>query len=246
VSLILRTPYPDATGTATYRAAVLAHSPILYWTLEEASGTPQDASGNGNHATGISLGTQNQTPVITTGKSVLLDGSAPATAAIYRTGGSALTAGATKLTILVWVRTGSSTGSNYGIASTRLASASDEQWALFNLGSTGIRFRIANGISYVTSAALATNTTYFVAAVYDAAEGVNKLKLYLNAGTPAAGGTSETSIPTYGTARPLYVGKMDASINALAWNGRIDEFALLPGVALSAAQISALYALGTT
>lgn len=47
--------------TAPYDAAVIANSPYLYWKLNEASGTPQDSSGNARHAIGtygtVALGT---------------------------------------------------------------------------------------------------------------------------------------------------------------------------------------------
>lgn len=38
-------------GAAAYATAVLADSPLAYWKLQEASGLPQDSSGNGLHAT---------------------------------------------------------------------------------------------------------------------------------------------------------------------------------------------------
>lgn len=36
---------------AAYTAAVLGDSPVAYWKLDEASGLPQDSSGNGRHMT---------------------------------------------------------------------------------------------------------------------------------------------------------------------------------------------------
>ncbi len=36
-----------------YAAAVLADSPLAYWKLQDASGAPQDSSGNGNHITTV-------------------------------------------------------------------------------------------------------------------------------------------------------------------------------------------------
>lgn len=40
----------DAPVSAAYAAAVIADSPVFYWKMNEASGAPQDSSGNGNHA----------------------------------------------------------------------------------------------------------------------------------------------------------------------------------------------------
>lgn len=40
-----------------YVAAVLASNPVGFWKMDEASGMPQDSSGNGNHMTALSAGT---------------------------------------------------------------------------------------------------------------------------------------------------------------------------------------------
>lgn len=42
------------TDLERYTALVLADSPVAYWPLDDASGLPQDISGNGNHMTAVS------------------------------------------------------------------------------------------------------------------------------------------------------------------------------------------------
>lgn len=66
------------TGIGSYAAQVLADSPAAYYRMDEASGQPQDSSGNGNHTT-VTGGTPTygQTGGITTDPTdgaILLDG----------------------------------------------------------------------------------------------------------------------------------------------------------------------------
>jgi len=72
--LITTTPLSPVPVLPVYQSAVLADSPIGYYTLDETSGTDAfDTSGNGY--TGAHNGpTVNQSPLITSGKAVSYDG----------------------------------------------------------------------------------------------------------------------------------------------------------------------------
>ena len=51
----------------TYSSEVMADAPVVYYKLDETSGSPQDSSGNGNHASSDFLGTLGAAPLISTG-----------------------------------------------------------------------------------------------------------------------------------------------------------------------------------
>lgn len=56
-------PYNYDENANDLDTAIAALTPWAYWKLDESSGTPQDSSGNGRHATGIADATYSQAPI---------------------------------------------------------------------------------------------------------------------------------------------------------------------------------------
>jgi hypothetical protein len=231
----------------SYDTEVLTDAPALYWRFEEASGLPQDASGNANHATNVTTArvTYGASGVITSGTSMGFDGAAYSAYAVQRSLGSSILSGATAFTVEAWVRTGASFTNNHGIMAVRADGTTNRQVELFYLTSTGaLRFRLNNAAFSLDSGVLAANTVYHVAVVFDASLATNqRLKMYVN-GSLVATHASCTATALITVSQALYVGKMDASGSSFAWNGQLDEFALYTS-ALSSTRVAAHYAAGT-
>lgn len=78
IRLQRRATLNSSAAAATYASEVLTDSPLLYWKLDEASGTTAaDATGNGRTGTISGTGvTYSQTGATTSGTALLLDGTA--------------------------------------------------------------------------------------------------------------------------------------------------------------------------
>jgi hypothetical protein len=96
------TPTATATGTTTsYRSAILASSPVLYYRLDEAGGTSAaDSSGHGHNGAYTSAATLNQSGATTDGDAAV---SGAGTIVKY-TSGSGLPTGSAARTVEVWFK----------------------------------------------------------------------------------------------------------------------------------------------
>lgn len=214
-------------GGGSYSAEVLADSPLLYWRMNDASGTVStDASGNGNNGTyfgGYTLGT---TGLLTgdTDKAITVAGGG----GVYRAASSAA-----PFTIEALIKPSSVSGTQV-IASMQETGAA--AWT-FRLDGTDLRFYHWNGAGSlqapIIATGLAVGTRYHAAVAFTASASAF---LYLNGsqvGTASVGTLAAVSSSTL-----LRVG---ASGGGEFMNGVVDEAAYYTA-ALSGGRIAAHYA----
>lgn len=229
----------------SYQSEVLTDSPILYWRLEETSGTnAADTSGNsrpGTYFTSPTLGATSLVPSQPSDKATSFNG---ANQSVFRSSETALNP--TSFTTECWFKISGSPGSNgyhAVMAKDNYSSGGGSRgWSILvdTAGSLYMYGRRANGTFFdITTAAgtIVTGTVYHVAATYDG----TTARLYLN-GTEVAnhapGGTSNL----YASTHALQIGK-DSQGSGRSTNGTIDEFAFY-GTALSGTRIAAHYSAG--
>ena len=219
------------TGGAAYSSVVLGFTPAAYWRMGEASGQPQDSSGNAQHTTalgGTPTYSQDGAIVGDTNKAILLDGS---TEYFTAPDSATLDLGAT-FTIVGWIKRAS-----IGTLDT-----------IISKGVNGYHLRVnaSNKLELlkenVASLAISTPTIlsgsyYFVAAVKS--PGVIPV-LYVNGAAVALDSSAATD--TANTAAVLTIGRRQSGSDEY-FDGTLDEIALF-STALTAANISAIYQAG--
>ncbi len=249
-STVTATPTPDPTVTATstptvtptstpsggsspYSTAVLADSPLVYYRLDESSGTTAtDISGNGNNGTYTSKAVLNQSGATDDGDAAI-SGNGDC---LIKGGGSILPTGSTPRSVEIWFKTTATPSSPYG--STLVAwgtESSNEMFALKVYSST--RLKLTNWTNtYYFNVPTGANTLdgkwHYVVVTFD---GSNATAYYDNQNL----GTQTVSFNTALSSIGLVLGSQTGN-NDSPYNGSLDEVAVYTKV-LTPAQISAHY-----
>jgi hypothetical protein len=236
------TAYSAATYTATYTASggggqtysqlVGTLSPVAYWRLGESSGTTAaDGAGanTGTYAGGFTLGT----PGLLTGDTntaVTLNG----TTGQVRVNSSTSLNPTNAITVAAW---GNATTFNARNPRLVQKGITDNQYRLL-VEDGEIVWDIA-GVGLVSAALPSTNARHFYVGTYDRAN----MRLYID-GVQVATLAASAALPT--TSDPLAVGNKPTSTDARdPWPGVLDEVSI-HSIALSAAQVSQLWTVGST
>lgn len=210
---------------------ILAHSPLVYWRLGEASGTTAaDASGNsraGTYSGTYTLGQPSLVPTDLTDTSVDFSNGQVTIA-------NAAWMNVSNMSVFARVRPDSVTGAHTIVGRNSAAGTN----ICFNLRTNGNKAEVllslapsgsANTLTGVT--VLSTGTEYTIAATYDG----TTLKLFVN-------GVLDNSVSLPGAmaqyAQPIILGRVASSV--LVWDGRIDEVAFI-GTAISDSAMAALH-----
>lgn len=214
---------------SAYSDAVLAHGPLVYWRLGEASGTTaNDASGNARHGT--------IEPGVTIGTTGLLTGDAD-TAMTFATGrviiSHASALNVSSATLIAWVTTTQTT-------SGWILGKSGEYELQMSAGT----FRVYNnhaatGIGLKNSGVTINDGARHMVALTIQHGVANGTVLYVD-GVPAL----TTSAGVLGLSNPLSAGGHSTNSGS-RFVGVIDECALIPSI-LTASNIAALWSIGTT
>jgi len=239
------TPTPDPTATATatptatptggvpYSTAVLADSPVVYYRLDESSGTTaNDSSGNGNNAIYTSRAILNQAGATSDGDAAIAGNGET----LITGGGSILPTGATPRSVEVWFKTTATPSSPYG--STLVAwgtESSNEMFAIKVYSSTMLKLtNWTNGYYFTVPAGANTldGKWHYMVVTFD---GSNATVYYDNHNL----GTQTVSFNTALSSVGLVLGSQTGN-NDSPFNGGLDEVAIYNKV-LTPAQISAHY-----
>ena len=186
---------------AEYVAEVLSDSPRAYWKLDEASGLPQDSSGNGLHMT------------TNTGTLLYRQPGPMSSAAILYNGGtgssrSTVTTVTDNFSIETWIKTPLLTLDNQrGVYN---GNSSADGWGF--LVDMSLKFKaLAGGVSFLSASAAALSTTEFKHVVIQRSGTVwtyyvNGVEDTANAGTstPNAPGAADSSIHLDGFMQAVY------------------------------------------
>lgn len=221
--------------TSAYAIEVLSDSPVLYWKLDETSGTDaDDVSGNGYDGTYVAGYTQNQSPIVTSSvKSVLLNGSTGRV--LDGTAHPLVPTGSEAVTLECWCHlTRTPAGSSNGII--YLGSSAPNEFGVHCLASGNIRL-FGNGGTYMdsTGGEVNINETHYIVATWN---GSNSVKLWIDA---VEIGEDTTTTPSY-TGTYVQVGGIRGGAT-LPFQGYIDEVAVYD-YALTQTQIESHYAVG--
>lgn len=211
-----------------------ALSPLIYWKLNESSGTSAADSGSlglaGTLTNGGIFGATGVVPNLSD-TSLDLDGSND-----YVNRASDNGMRLTSWSVVVSVNLDAATGA---IAS-RWGLSTDRAWAADFYGTSGaVRFypMNTNGTSFVATGNVpSTGTRYLYVFTFDASD--NKARIYRNGSLEASSGALTGTIANNGGTGALRVGTRDVSGDYL--DGKVGHFAYLSG-ALSSTQVSDLY-----
>ena len=217
--------------SASYRLAVLATNPISYWRLGEASGTVAVDEMGANNGTYIGAPTLGVAGLLASDPDTAVAFAAASTQYVS-IAGVALAAG--DWTVYAIVHPTSYAGVVNGIFAGEPAGVSLEFV-------TGVLTVSCSGVSNAagSTASTPTGATYHVAATYVLA--THTLTYYVNG---VAAGTSTYNPSWSATAKTAIIGLFD-TFGDFPFDGTIDEPAIW-NRALSAAEVAALYAAGTT
>jgi hypothetical protein len=234
---------PPFSGGSLYESTVLADHPLVYWKMDDLSGrTMTDSSGNGNNTgtygdASTSSPTLNQTPLISTGRSVLLDGSTqscawPQTVALSSGNATSFEA---------WIKTSANTGTP------EMVCADDTG----PLGGRFVQFRLSTGVfqfilfdsgggshTATGSTTVSDNTALHIVGTYDG----TTMLAYVN-GVQDATLTATFTLPDAASTPVVKVGARFVSGIGFSnfFTGNLDEVAIYTH-ALSAARVAAHYA----
>jgi len=220
-----------APNTKSYGDLVLADAPAAYWRLDETTGTTMaDASKNGNngHYDGIVMLGQPGPPAGDGSTAVGLDGATGAFSVP-----SSTTLQMNWITIELWINKRAETDYGFYVAKNVVGGGGvGSGWfQLLNNHNTGrLEFRVTGDADpvLVSTATLALNTWYYVAATYDG----TAARLYINGKLDS---TLSAVVSPAQNADPLYIGRrIDGFFN----NALLAEVAIYP-TALAADRIAA-------
>lgn len=203
-----------------YQKRVLSDGPAAYWKLDEASGNPQDASGNGNHVTATAGSpTYGVTGAIAVHQypAVELDGSTNQ----FTVNHHASIALTTNFTLEAWVYADAGpTGSSRHIIN-KGEGAGGGYFLSYNHDNDEFRFGSNSGYIFATGPAGDTAWHHVVATV--GASG-NTAKVYVDGVDKTVAGSNDTLT---GNTSPLYLG---AANSANWWDGKLDELAIYSSI----------------
>ena len=225
-----------------YASAVLGDAPTAYYRLDDTGSTVLDASGNGLNGTAGSSITHGVTGLLSSSSDTAMGfPGSKAASGIVSVPQTTLLQPSTAVSVEAWLRF-ATVPSTYTIA---VAYGSDSNYAPYDLyfvsGKIAAQFYLSSGVVVVTSpAALAVNTTYYVAATYDG----TTANLYIN-GALAASSAKTGTLTGYTAGYGLGIGD-DAALSDPAFNGTIDEVAVYAGKVLTATQVQNHYSAGTS
>ena len=220
---------------SVYSQAVLADSPLIYWKLDEASGTQAlDLSGNGNTGSyypGSSVITYGQPSLVTgQGSSVHFPGTGDST--LYS---NASFTNPQTFTLELWFQTsGTATGKLIGFGDHQSggSSSNDRDITMNSSGTLGVR-------SFNTSNAYNDGKVHHLVGVYSP----TTISLFVD--SVSVGTNSSSGVESNYTGYWRVGGDSYGLISGPAYfNGTLDEVAIYPS-ALSATQIQAHYLAGT-
>lgn len=227
---------PDGSGY-NYAAEVLADSPLVYYRLDEISGTTAtDSSGNGHHGTYSGGVTLDQAPLIQDGRAVLLNGTS-----------GKITGPAVNLigdcTLEAWYTPSSVSGTRYLIdhAAAGETAATNMTYSVLTIGtSLQALWESGSGVNTAVSSgyALSVGTAYHIVVERDAV--AKTVKFTINDTVVATVGYSNN--PTDGGSGVLYVGAFVAQEFS---GGLCDEVAVYDHL-LGTSRVSAHYLAGTS
>lgn len=210
---------------ADYASAVLADSPLAYWELQEASGNPQDSSGNGRHIT-----TTSGTPDYRFATGPCGDDFGIQLAGGEMFSRSVVSTATNNVTIELWYKHVSSGANNQNMVYN--GNSGSNGWGIIMGSSSGPTYRgLCGGVALLGAGATALGTTNWHHLVINRDSGdSNRWKLYLDGAVDNSNaGTTNPSAP----AGNLGIGT--TSLQA------IYAHVAVYGTALSAARILAHY-----
>jgi len=211
----------------SYAAAILADAPVGYWRMGETSGTTMiDATTNGNDGTYAGTVKLGQPGALAGDKATAVEFDGHTAGATVPSSPSLKV---TNITVELWVK--KTTESGYGMYVVK------DYFELLNNSYSGrleLRLTASADPAFVSSAALALNTWYYVVATYDG----TVASLYINGKLDTAHAAVATPAPTAG---PVSIGRrFDGFFN----NAVLEEVAIYP-TALSADRVAAHWRVAT-
>lgn len=223
----------------SYASEVLSDSPVIFWQLDETSGTTAaDDSGNGYDGTYVDSPTLDVTGLISAGTAVTFDGSSQLV--YYDSPISAMFGSG--LTVEAWIETTTLSSDAYIVgAADPLAS---HNWFVMRLVSGKVACYInTSGWTYTGSIAVNDGNAHHLAFTTDGSD----LHLYID-GAEDGTGTASGAVPTYQSG----ISGIALACRAIAhafyssgFSGTIDEVAIYK-TALSSTRIAAHYTAGTS
>jgi hypothetical protein len=228
------TPTPtQPTPTQTYRAAVMADSPLAYWRLGEASGTvatDQLTTRNGTYNNGPALG-QPGALFNDPATSVGFNGTnqyvqAPADTALNLA----------TFTVEVWAKPTGGANTYHGVIASRIY---PQGWVLYLAADGTWEFWLnsGTGMSTVAAGSATLNGWQHLVATYDGTTAT----VYVNG---VATGSAVVSAYQAQAGNALEIGQSETGDN-FYFPGQLEE-AVVYGAALSATQVQHHYSVGTT
>lgn len=214
-------------AVSRYKTRVLGDSPVGYWRLDEASGNPQDSSGNGNHAT-ASFGTPTYSETGALGSesnaAITFDGSTEYFTVPDPGSDSTLDVGDGPVSIEFWAKRTGSGGGAWDIVVAKYANS-------FAVGfDTSDRFAISKSgvveLAYQSTATTDTSWHYYVAT-----KNGTSLVLYKDGVDINATISSTTALADNNS-----VLEIGAENTGIKFQGTLDELAIYKSV-LSATQV---------
>jgi hypothetical protein len=211
----------------TYGSTILGDSPVAYWPMGEASGNPQDASGNAHHVTSIGgAPTYGQTGPVAGTTAIAFNG----TTDVFTVPTGAGLAVGDVFTYEAWIIRGA-TGASRGVLS---SGASEGYLRILNTGELTINKTSVGIICTSTIVTPASGWHHMVATKNGTA-----VKLYIDAVDVTGSISNQTCLAT---AQSFFIGSANGAIEF--FNGSIGQAALYNYV-LTPAQVSAHYAAAT-
>ena len=234
-----------------YQNIVLAKNPLIYWRMNESSGTNIDNLGSlgnaadGTYSTNYSFGAAG--PLAANGGD---SDNGITISNLARAGSPATTVdqnafdGASKLTIEFWIKP-SATGVDAqprAVISKRVANLNNDAFNVFIYTGRRIDFRVNGGTDLFSGTALNANSWYHVVAVFDGTlAAASRKKIYINGVLDATGSSTSTTITA--TNSPIHIGTLNAAYGR-SYDGVLDEVSLYDQ-ALSLTEVSDRYRAAT-
>jgi hypothetical protein len=221
------------TGVPQYRSTILGDSPLIYYGLDDTSGTTcTDLSGNGHDATYVNSPTLGASPLISAGNAVTFAGGSSQQARLLSYNGLASLA---QVSVEAWIKSTTS-GSSTEILSNDDGAGFSRILGL-SLNSTGtVTFIILGVGSYTTTATVNDGAVHHIVGVYDG----TTIKIYIDGVASGAGAAATGSLNGGNPAIRVGAGPGNASY----FTGTIDEVAFYT-TALTSTRVAAHYAART-